>query len=319
MPILYSNITLLKATSTFALWRTLKTSSRGPTFFADHVGVLCVAESAYTPHLAEILRICINISSLTFWTIPTSLCRYGSLAPSTSQTTSPRLFIDPLKKCPTTEAVQFPLFPTEAFDTIRPKQIAASFRTDGTFFPHPNFSQPLFTFVTHLSVLNPWEDWTYWDNFDQLPSLTHLALDLNLALRRSSRPVNRKDRGQVEHDNDAARRALVSKLRHILQSCPKLQVCVLVLLFDNMPLLTVNKISCTFLTLGKEEEHAFPFINPTLDPRLVFVQNTESLRTRRADSEYEAAMWKKAEARVVEQSTLAQGVCCLPLPVIGNP
>lgn len=182
----------------------------------------------------------------------------------------------------------------------------ASFRDPRVISSQPDFSQPFFAFVTHLSILNAWEEWIFWDNVAvNLPSLTHLAFDLNLARTR----LTDDSCGRGTQSEEFTRK-LASTVKSALHKYPPLRVCVLVHLFDRNPRSTMVEISRTLLDLEQQElKVRFPLISAPAVPdhRLVFVKSTQPFAIRQAHSSVEERMWRMAENMVVAQEKRSTG------------
>lgn len=303
-------MTLSRASSTQAFWRTISLSNKPASFFAEYVKVLCISEEAHTAYISQILFACSGVSCVTFWTIPASHWQNNLISANglgevtrSNSNVGPRLFLP--QSPPTANHAKHNLFPDDCFNAIRPKRVVASFRDPRVISSQPDFTQPLFAFVTHLSILNAWEEWIFWDNVAvNLPSLTHLAFDLNLARTRLT-----DDSGRGTQSEEFTRK-LASTVKSALHKYPPLRVCVLVHLFDRNPRSTMVEISRTLLDLERQElKVRFPLISAPAVPdhRLVFVKSTQPFAVRQAHSSGEEKMWRMAENMVVAQEKGSTG------------
>lgn len=350
-PILYHTITLSTASSTHALWKTISESSKPASFYAENVKNLSVSGEAHTTHLAQVLLVCTGITSLTFWSIPASTDSHTdtflvsppgspSLLESLGSATSlglipgvqrtfngtrgtpgstglePTAFIGPRLFLPVGPANPsyrlHPTFTDGCFDAIRPRRLVASFRSDGPYAANsPDFTRPVFSCMTHLSILNKSEEWSFWDIAGYLPSLTHLALDLNV----SSTALGSRNGSQGFDPTvqDAATRVqwlgMASTIKGILHKCRFLCVCVVIIQFAPAPRLTMTALARAILDLEAEDSKSFPFNNPPSvpDPKLVFAQNTNPFVIREAHGASEGRMWRAAERKAAEQMKWGRG------------
>ncbi|KAF6752622.1 hypothetical protein DFP72DRAFT_1070192 [Ephemerocybe angulata] len=313
-PILYHTVTLSRATSTIAFWRTIAFSQKLPSFFAEHVKVMCISEEAHTAYLTQILLTCSGVTSLTFWTIPASSWQNNLVAGDfnsdlTSSHPGPRLWLSQPQPGAGYNQVQHDSFPDDCFDAVRPKRLVACFRDPSSLAFTPDLSRLVFTFVTHLSILNSWEEWIFWDIGNHLPSLSYIALDLNVA-RNKPTAIGADSMGRGgSGDQLNVNLQLARTLKNVLHRCHHLRVCVLVLLFDNNPHSTLARISESILHLEHEDSKRFPFNNPpsVLDPRMVFLQSLSPFSVRQAHAWTEERMWREAERRAIGQEKLNTG------------
>ncbi|RDB22325.1 hypothetical protein Hypma_010492 [Hypsizygus marmoreus] len=244
--ILYSSVNLHRETTCRAFLRTIETSRMKPrSFFATHVKSLCISYDFYDSRTARIITACQGVTTLTFWVIPTSW-------PSTI--------------CRPPHEI------TEALGPLRPKKLSVLLH--GLLCsPYPRFNTPFFERITHLSVINGWEDWSTWWGFDLLPCLTHLSFEL----RVGPRCLEEKTAFVISR-----------VVQNILARCTHLRVCVLLLIFDSSPTSTVVTVSSAM---------------STQDPRLVFMRDSEPFLDREAHSVREADIWKRAERTVAQQKS----------------
>ncbi|KAF8057430.1 hypothetical protein FPV67DRAFT_1430191 [Lyophyllum atratum] len=245
---LYSVVNLHRETTCRAFLRTIETShTKSRAFFATHVKSLCISYDIYNDRIVRIITVCQGVTSLTFWVVPTTW------------KTSCRL--------PHYEIAA-------ALDPLRPKKLSVLLH--GVLgSPYPRFDLSFFQKITHLSVINKWEDWTTWWGFDLLPCLTHLSFDLRVGPRSL---------------DDRTAYTIAQALHGVLSRCTQLRVCVLLLIFDPLPGFTAATIANIL------PGHA-------RDPRLVFMHDSEPFLDREAHSIREARIWKMAEQRVGIQAS----------------
>lgn len=248
--ILYSVVNLYRETTSRAFLRTIETSRTKPrAFFATCVKSLCISYDIHNDRTARIISACKGVTSLTFWVVP------NTWNPSA---------------CLPHPAI------AAALDPLRPKKLSVLLH--GVLgSPYPRFHLPFFEQITHLSVMNKWEDWTTWWGFEMLPCLTHLSFDLRVGPRALDKNVARVVSYSIEN---------------ILSRCSRLQACVLSLTFDPFPTITANTV-LDAMTAS--------------DPRLVFLKDSDLFRDREAHSRREADIWKHAEQTVLRQN-LGSGV-----------
>lgn len=142
--------------------------------------------------------------------------------------------------------------------TFQPKRL--SINTFGLFGQNtsPDFGHPFFSKVTHLEIVDwPWRDTA--PRFDIVPCLTHLALDV-----------------------DPYDEAIVSGLRHILNSCQQLRV-LLCLVREEY---AINDASTILACIDND------------DGRLVILLDSDVLENWEAslNGDSEACQWTRAEA-----------------------
>ena len=167
-----------------------------------------------------------------------------------------------------------------ALDHLRPVKLSVLLH--GLLQPaYPRFQLSFFEKITHLSVINTWDDWATWNGFELLPSLTHLSFDVQV--------------GPKALDENTA--LLISHvINNILVRCPRLRVCILLLIFDSHPSFTASTI----------------LNGMTPDPRLVFLGDSEPFLDREAHSRREDDIWKLAE-RTVSRQRSCTGLFLPPL------
>lgn len=189
-------------------------------------------------------------------------------------------------------------FPDDCFETVRPSRLAVSLKAWSGLTPlNPDFSRGFYSRVTHLSVLNSFDEWSQWTHWDALPSLTHLALDVNVA--RVQSPSNRVLPDPLQRLGSIAR-----CLRLILRRCPRLQVLVVLMLLGDDPNVFVAQVIAAMNQIGEQESRVFPFHNPVdkSDQRLVFIKKLNAFGTRQAHEEAEAMLWALANQEARRQA-----------------
>ncbi|KAH0580266.1 hypothetical protein H2248_001782 [Termitomyces sp. 'cryptogamus'] len=241
--ILYSVVSLYRETTCRAFLRTIETSrTKSRAFFATHVKSLCISYDIYDDRTVRIISACRGVTSLTFWVIPTPW---------------PTSIVQTQKKI------------TAALNALRPRKLSVLLPSIiGS--PYPHFHLSFFENITHLSIVNKWEDWTMWWGFEALPCLTYLSFDLRVGPR-------------LLHDKAGYTIALA--LHTILSGCDHIRVCILLLIFDPSPTFTAAKIT-NYMPMSK------------VDPRLVFMSDSEPFLDREAHSTREACIWRMAEEAV---------------------
>ncbi|KAF8074548.1 hypothetical protein FPV67DRAFT_1665300 [Lyophyllum atratum] len=142
---------------------------RSSSFFTETVKSLCIPGDIKPDDVQPILKVCRGVVNLAYWiNIPSA--HY-----------SPFSIVSPL----------------------RPVQL--SINTGGLFGREipPNFTHPFFERVTHLEIVDwPWEAGSSASSgFELLPSLTHLALDV-----------------------DGYDESIINQLRSLLEACQRLRV-----------------------------------------------------------------------------------------------
>ncbi|TFK35180.1 hypothetical protein BDQ12DRAFT_688615 [Crucibulum laeve] len=290
-PILYSVVTLHRRSTSRAFLRTIETSiSKPPIFFRKRVKSLCICHDIYDETAIKILSACRGINSLTFWAIPRSRRQPFMYSNPTAgghtisyrhhpypissndrvhHTQGPRLF----------SAYRFPTLPmtssklASVLENLRPRHLSALLRDGQGFSCDPQFHLPFFSRITHFSIINKWEDWTAWNGFENLYSLTHISLDLSAYCT----------------DRISKARKVAASLSRILACCQHLEVCLVVLLFHPDAVKTVNEI-LSFMLYNSGQEGGGVY-----DHRLVFAMEKEPFRGRDAHSYRQMEVWRRAD------------------------
>ncbi|KAJ7176096.1 hypothetical protein C8R43DRAFT_554113 [Mycena crocata] len=229
--VLYETVRLHRQRTTNNFLRTLETSpTKSPAFFATHVKSLCILFDMPVDQVVRITACCSGVENVTTWFLPAPPFRPPPLS----------LFMS----------------------SLRPRKVSAWHGVLRS--PDPNFALPFFSRVTHLSVVNIWEDWTTWPAF-ALPALTHLSLDFTFG----SRTLSQEELGQISQAIDA-----------ILLACVQLCVC----------------------GIRVDQPAHLPSIASMLerltDPRVVFFRHHEPFQIREAHSTTEAGIWAALGAAV---------------------
>lgn len=251
--ILYSVVNLHRESASRAFLRTIETSrTKSRSFFATHVKSLCISYDVFNERTVRIISACRGVTSLTFWVAPVTV----DASPWRVST-----------KLPCHDVAS-------ALDHLRPVKLSVLLH--GFLQPsYPRFQLSFFENITHLSVINTWEDWATWNGFELLPSLTHLSFDVQVGPRGLDKNIPLR----ISH-----------VISSILVQCPRLHVCILLLMFD-------PHTSFTALTILSG------LITP--DPRLVFLGDSEPFLGREAHSRREDNIWKLAERTVARQRLCA--------------
>lgn len=250
---LYSVVNLHRQSTCRAFLRTIETSpNKSQAFFATHVKSLCISLEVDNDRTVRIISACRGVTSLTFWVVPMNTPRYQS------------------------RALHYEL--VEALAQLRPKRLSTLLH-DVLGPPNPHLPSPFIEKITHLSIINRWEDWVKWSGFDLFPCLTRISFEL----RVGPKPLR-----------DSQTTTISCALQDILGQCARLQVCIVQLAFDQHPMSTAAAI------LGIFRE---------ADPRLVFIEDKEPFFDREAHSLREIDVWKRAEETVERQRSGSGGSC----------
>ncbi|KAJ6565003.1 hypothetical protein DFH09DRAFT_474799 [Mycena vulgaris] len=230
--VLYKTVQLYRQRTSNNFVRTLETSPKSRAFFATHVKSLCILFDMPVDHVVRITSVCYGIENLTTWFL----------------------------RAPHSGPPGIPLSHFMFF--LRPRRLSA---WHGVLHsPDPHLALPFFSRVTHLTVVNIWEDWTTWPAFF-LPALTHLSLDFTFGSRALS-----------EDDIILISQAVTT----ILLACVHVRVCA----------------------LRVDQAAASPTIAAMMDrlsdPRVVFFQHREPFQIREAHSDVEAGIWAALERAV---------------------
>ncbi|KAF9522892.1 hypothetical protein CPB83DRAFT_73439 [Crepidotus variabilis] len=290
------------------LW-TLERSRRLPqAFYANTVKSLVISPDVRVPHVLAILSVCVSVKWLTYWPLAErmSLPAPGSPAMVHGRLDSSRLL---------------------RLSVLRPRHLSANLHEHHSIpLFQPVFNSPFFQEVTHLSINNLWEQWTTFafkmTAFD-LPNLTHAKFDFIVGPAPPSQNAHqrRSELFGISISNSASagllppvegkHPRLMSKVEIVADSVStvlyhhfNLQVCVLVLRFDNDPISTSSTISrlVSDWTYGAEEDELS--FKPGFEPRLVLFWEKEPFRANYAHSLKEKKLWRASEAVVKAQTSL---------------
>ncbi|KAJ7238272.1 hypothetical protein B0H12DRAFT_99192 [Mycena haematopus] len=231
--VLYETVHLYRQRTSNNFLRTIETStSKSRAFFSTHVKSLCILFDMPVNQVVRVASICTGIENLTTWFLP---------APHSDLTAAPSYFLS----------------------SLRPRKLASWHGVLRS--PDPHFGSPFFSNITHLTVVNIWEEWTAWPAFS-LPALTHLSLDFTFGSR-------------VLAEQELL---LISKaVKAILLACVHVRVCA----------------------LRVDQSANSPTISSMLDrfrsePRVVFFCHHEPFQIREAHSDAEATIWEALETVV---------------------
>ncbi|KAJ7435811.1 hypothetical protein B0H11DRAFT_2215731 [Mycena galericulata] len=237
--VLYCTVRLSRQRTTNNFLRTIETSTTKSTaFFSTHVKSLCILFDMPMDQVVRITSICRGIQNLTTWFL------------STPRTSSPAL---PLAHC---------MF------SLRPRKLSAWHGVLSS--PDPCFALPFFSRITHLTVVNIWEEWTTWPRFADLPALTHLSLDFTFGSRTLT--------------NDEILR-ISEAITGILAACVNVRACGL----------RVDQPA--------ESPTISAMLGTLLDSRVVLFTHQEPFQVREAHSEMEQRIWAALDAIVDQRRT----------------
>lgn len=266
--------------------------SKPPSFFARHVKSLVISSDVEAQLVVEILAVCRGLLNFSYWATPHLSVRRPSRGPSIE---------------------------------VAPQRMSVFLHEHHIHPLKPHFNLVFFSSLTHLSILNSWEDWTTWNyiSSDALPALTHIKFDLHV---QGSRPCNigvpnfqnsesesRKNLGWNEESMtpeslwpDIKLPRVANTLTEVLNHNRTLRVCILLLRFDTDPTYTakvIARLASQKLFRGRtppktDHDTCAPH---WFDPRLVFAHEREPFRYSHAHSKHEMMLWKSAETIVNSQ------------------
>ncbi|KAH9475523.1 hypothetical protein JR316_0012638 [Psilocybe cubensis] len=204
--ILYSVVILRTLRTSYAFLRTIQTPNTKPRdFFAKCVKSLLIYADIDTDSLVTLLSICRGVINLSYW--PSTGNAYAALPgynPSSRllgtptpwnshvhSTATPNISSSPLSTRQATKiyvpaVTEYFFFDLHSTSHIAPRRLSVMLHDSHPLFIfRPRFEgSPFFGDVTHLSVLNRWEEWTAWAGHrmtaEALPRLTHLKFDLSV-------------------------------------------------------------------------------------------------------------------------------------------
>lgn len=162
----------------------------------------------------------------------------------------------------------------------------------------PSFDVPFFHNVTHLTVVNKWEEWSSWAGHSisemAMPHLTHVKFDMSVGQappedsrtrwrntvtdgwssaasdpEDSSCGSTNSSRSRASTAEEEAQSAWARKINRVaraltdvLTNCRGLAICVLVLRFDSSPARTARQISRLVSAMMSENRVAgFPYVD----------------------------------------------------------
>ncbi|CAA7263837.1 unnamed protein product [Cyclocybe aegerita] len=311
--VLYSEVVLRSKNATRLFLRTIQTSHlKPPTFFSTVVKTLVICPDLGPSSISILLSTCRSIVNLSYWPLrpsSTALPEYHFGDSTVSSTLglsavlgppfAPHQNINTSSPNPQNVTFEQALLPS-------PRRLSVIFQEEHSlpYFRPPLFRSPFLSNVTHLSVVNPWEEWTLWVQAGMLtsamPSLTHVKFELC---------VGQEPSGPQDLPSPWSNKItkVADALTDVLQWGLALRVCVLVLRFDIEPTKTAKFIShLTFPKPPISEEDAADMTReerqkPGFDARLVFAWEKEPFRYNYAHSVQERKLWKAAEMVVNAQ------------------
>jgi hypothetical protein len=111
-------------------------------FFARRVKNVCIPYNIPVQQAIRILSVCTSVDNLACWIRAWN---------------QPELF--------------------STMKTLRPRHLSVHLQSLLGECGKPDFSDPFFSKVTHLRLVDEWWSWIDWSGFGLMPSLTHIALD----------------------------------------------------------------------------------------------------------------------------------------------
>ena len=311
-PIIYLEVNLRHETSGRAFLCTLKNSkTKPPSFFAQHVRSLVICSDVGTQLVVEILSFCHGIVNFSYWAAPSPPGR----KPLNSS------FLSILDRGADHSGF---------LNKVAPQRMSVYLHENHLYPLKPHFNLAFFSSVTHLSILNSWEEWTMWTHIcsDTMPALTHIKFDMNVQRSRPSRPSNvgiqkfqspelyftktldNWDEPEILTTSgflwlDVKLSKVANTLTEVLNTSRSLRVCILLLRFDADPTYTARFItrlaSQKFLGDRVPAKTTDVCAANWFDARLVFAHEREPFRYTHASSEHEMKLWKSAETVVDSQ------------------
>ncbi|KAJ7202600.1 hypothetical protein GGX14DRAFT_570706 [Mycena pura] len=253
--VLYETVRLHRPRTSDNFLRTIETSrTKPPAFFATHVKSLCILFDMAPEQVVRIASICSGIQNITTWFLPAPCCAAAPCHP----------------------------VPLSCFMSgLRPRKVAA---WHGILCsPDPHVALPFFSHVTHLTVVNIWEEWSTWPwPAPALRALTHLSLDFTFGSRVLE---------------PAELHCVAGAARALLRRCERLRVCALRI---DQPERAASVAALAHL------------LRPAADPRIVFYRHRDPFQIREAHSAAEARVWAALEAAVAQQAAGTGGAQLVP-------
>ncbi|KAJ7058486.1 hypothetical protein C8F01DRAFT_1255639 [Mycena amicta] len=243
--VLYETIHLRRQRTTDNFLRTIETSRTKPrSFFATQVKSLSILFDMRPEDVVRVGAVCTGIQNITSWFLPAQ--------------PGPGMRLPARRPAPLS-CLMF---------SLRPRRISS---WHGILCsPDPHFSLPFFSAVTHLTIVNIWEDWASWPWPPcALPSLTHLSLDYTFGTRILSGL-------EITRIGDT-----VSEL--LRSCCPALRVCGL----------RIDQLESSLSVLALAE-----YFQLQREPRVVLYRHREPFQIREAHSPSESRMWAALETAV---------------------
>ncbi|KAF8152562.1 hypothetical protein B0H34DRAFT_120992 [Crassisporium funariophilum] len=295
--IIYAQVILRHNRMARAFLSAMKSKCKQHAFFGAYVRSLVLPQDIDGPSVLEILSVCRGVVDLSYWATPNS--ETGHKVRGSHIITYPH---------PSSFHTDFGL----AVCSLAPRKLSVLLHEEHVSPFKPQFNDPFFSSVTHLSIVNKWEDWTSWKGIssETMPNLTHIKFDLNVGNRHNpddrSNACMKSTTGATSCPGGTVTSPWLDKLSKvanalsdILNHRPSLQVCVLLLRFDSEPAQTARFLS-------RLAGPNFPgCIHVGFDPRLVFVWEKESFRYNYAHSVQESMVWRSAETVIKAQRQLS--------------
>ena len=315
-----------------AFLNTMRNSkTKPPSFFAQHVKSLVISSDVESQTVVEILSVCRGIINFSYWATPTT----PFVQQQQQHPPSPR-FLSIFD--------QGTGYSGRPPNEVSPQRMSVLLHENHIYPLKPHFNLVFFSSVTHLSILNSWEDWTTWTHIcsDAMPALTHIKFDMNVQRNnRSSRPgmmiqniqnleldwtmhsSRRGSNSSLSSSSSSSSSSQVSTtsgssliklsrvantLSEVLNNCQALRVCILLLRFDADPSYTAKFITrfASQKVLGDRVLSDKTDVRAAnwFDSRLVFAHEREPFRYSHAHSRHEIELWKSAETMVNSQRYL---------------
>ncbi|KAF8970871.1 hypothetical protein BDZ97DRAFT_2071550 [Flammula alnicola] len=362
--IIYESVILDRQSTARAFLRTLRTAKTKPRgFFANYVKSLFICPDIDPVDVVTLLSACRGVVNLSYWPLVRNVSGGGAINsrlrnanlhddPWESRSPSPTNF--PLSRPPFSSSqnrresrIKLGKFSTSVavhdLQHLSPRRLSVLLHENhplATFQP-TSFDIPFFASVTHLTIVNRWEEWTSWAGGAisslSMPHLTHVKFDLAVGQapqedvsRSRARWLNTVTDGWSSADSESCpsvheEKALsawtrkisrvAGALTDVLNHTQFLEVCVLVLRFESNPARTAKQIS-RLVSTRINEDHFSGFLGlggdasmaeeqTGFDPRLVFAWEKEPFRYSHAHSAHESMIWRAAEAVAKAQRYMA--------------
>ncbi|KAF9003067.1 hypothetical protein BDQ17DRAFT_1542129 [Cyathus striatus] len=298
-PIIYSEVSLFKDSTAMLFLRTIKTShTKRNSFFSTYVKCLSISSSVGELSAAEILYFCRGAKYITifasltptFFPVPGYGTDFHMSIPQEVAVWNPCCLLESYFR-----AISQPdrngQYLCVAFGSARPQHLSLLLRNPTSFSSELPLYLPFFSQITHLSILNKWEDWTAWTGFHHLPNLTHISFEIHICESQSWSYDTGDVRHQESRRNTVLRERILPWLEDLLDSCQYLELCIAAIPFQQSP---GRSISSSIKMLA--DSNKIPFI-----PNLTFIQLREPFYGREAHSALYKAMWTLGESIIKQQ------------------